>query len=323
MLDRVSETIPRKYIVIIGLIAAAIFAVIFFSNEDKSLDTYLLGGFIITQVLLFMVDQIFQNIRETRNDLKEHTKSINEVYKRLTLVSIEQGRWREPWKHFLKFPKEYKSLTTQHMEELLEGIKFETLHEDHLKYDSVYDYYESAIEHLKHKYKHIYKHWENTKNRLDKLNSKTSIQEKLEDRIKEKMDKYFPDFKNNLVGLKYYSTSNILQFIMDYFKNVDNFSEYALKSLDYNGSNEHKVIYSNWKRNDIHMGSDSDIDFEKYTQLVTEIVNDDSLKNFYHEYGSEHDNILKELECFREKLEKIVKDLKIRPLIKGKCNGCP
>ena len=306
------------------VITVAVFVVMLLLNEDKSLDTYLLGGFIITQVLLFMVDQIFQNIRETRNDLKEHTKSINEVYKLLTLVSIEQGRWREPWKHFLKFPKEYKSSMTQYREELWEDIKKpEKLYEDHLKYDSVYDYYDSAIEHLKHKYKHISKHWENAKNLLDELNSKTSIEERLEDRIKEKMDKYFPDFKNNLVGLKYYSTSDILQFMMDYFKNVDNFSEYALESLDYNGSDEIKVIYSKWKRGNFHIKSNSEIDFEKYTQLVTEIVNDDSLKNFYHEYGSEHDNISKELECFREELEKTVKDLKIRPLIEGKCSGCP
>ena len=285
--------------------------------------TYLLGGFIITQVLLFMVDQIFQNIRETRNDLKEHTKSINEVYKLLTLVNIKQGGHQESWKHFLKFPAEYKPQLTQFREGLWESIESETLHENHLKYNSIYDYYESAIAHLKHKYKHIHKHWENAKNLLDELNSKTSIEERLEDRIKEKMDECFPDFKNNLVELKYYSTYDILQFIMDYFKNVDNFSKYALESLDYNGSNEHKVIYSKWKRDNFHIRSNSEIDFEEYKKLVKEIVNDNSLKNFYHEYGSEHDNISKELDCFREELEKTVKELKIRPLIKGKCNGCP
>ena len=323
-MDQVSKTTPRKYFVIIGVIIATIFAIIYFSNEDKSLDTYLLGGFIITQVLLFMVDQIFQNIRGTRNDLKEHTKSINEVYKLLTLVSLEQGRHQEPWKHFLKFPKEYKSSRTQYFDELLEGIKPEKLHEDNLKYNSVYDYYESAIEHLKDKkYKNIYEHWKKAKTMLDELNSKTSIEERLEDRIKEKMDKCFPDFKNSIIELKSYSISNIRQFIIDYFKYADHSHDYDLRFLKYDESNERKVIYLNWKRNDIHMWSDSDIDFEKYMQLVTEIVNDDSLKNFYYEYGCERDNISKELECFREKLEKIVHALKIRPLIKGKCSGCP
>ena len=307
-----------------AVITVSVFGVMLLLNENKSLDTYLLGGFIITQVLLFMVDQIFQNIRETRNDLKEHTKSINEVYKRLTLVSLEQGRHQEPWKHFLKFPKEYKPSTPQYFDELLEGVKPETLHEDQLKYDSVYDYYGSAIDHLKDKkYKHIYEYWKKAETMLDELNSKTNIGKMLEDRIKEKMDKCFPDFKNSAIGLKFYNISNIRQFIIDYFKYADHSPDYSLQFLKYDESNKRKVIYLNWKHNDIHMESDSDIDFEKYTQLVTEIVNDESLKNFYHEYGSEHDNILKELDCFREELEKTVKDLKIRPLIKGRCGGCP
>ena len=321
---RVSEIIPRKYIVIIGVITVAVFAVIFFSNEDKSLDTYLLGGFIITQVLLFMVDQIFQNMRGTRNDLKEHTKSINEVYKRLTLVSIEQGRHQEPWKHFLKFPKEYKSSGTQDFDKLEEGVKPETLHEDQLKYDSVYDYYRSAIEHLKHKkYKGIYEHWENVKNKLDELNSKTNPKKMLEDRIKEKMSECFPDFKNGITGLKSYSISDIREFIIDYFKYADHSPDYDLKFLKYDKSNKYKKIYLSWKHNAVHIRSDSEIDFKEYKRLITEIINDDSLKNFYYEYGSEHDNILEELNCFKDELEKIVVDLKIKPWIEGKCHGCP
>ena len=315
----------RKHIVIILVIPASVFAIIYFLNEDQSLDTYLLGGFIITQVLLFMIDQIFQNIRGTRNDLKEHTKSINEVYKLLTLVNIREGRHGEMWKHFLTFPKEYKSEITQILEEERDGTKPEPLYEDQLKSDySVYLYYESAIEHLKHnKCNGIYEHWENVKNRLDELNSKTNPKKMLDDRIKEKMSECFPDFKKGITGLKSYSISNIQEFIIDYFKYADNSPDYDLKFLKYDKSNRYKEIYLSWKHDVVHIRSDSEIDFEKYKQLVTEIVNDESLKKFYYEYGYEHDNILKELDCFREKLEKTVKDLKIKPLIKGKCSGCP
>ena len=322
---RVSEIIPRKYIVIIGVITAAVFAVIFFSNEDKSLDTYLLGGFIITQVLLFMIDQIFQNMRGTRNDLKEHTKSINEVYKLLTLVNIREGRHGEMWKHFLTFPKEYKSSRTPYFDELEEGVKPEPLYEDQLKSDyPVYLYYESAIEHLKHKkYKGIYEHWENVKNKLDELNSKTNPKKMLEDRIKEKMSECFPDFKNGITGLKSYSISDIREFIIGYFKYADDSSDYDLKFLKYDKSNKYKEIYLSWKHNAVHIRSDSEIDFEEYKRLITEIINDDSLKNFYYEYGREHNNILEELECFQNKLKDTIKNLDIKPWIEGKCSGCP
>ena len=204
------------------------------------------------------------------------------------------------------------------------GVTLETLHEDQLKYKSVYDYYESAIEHLKDKkYKHVYEHWDKTKTMLDELNSKTSIEEKLEDRIEEKMKKCFPDFENNNLNSKHYNTSNIRQFIMDYFKYADHSPDYDLKFLKYDKLNKYKEIYLGWKHDAVHIGSDSDIDFEEYKRLITEIINDDSLKNFYYEYGSKHDNISTELNCFKDELEKIVKDLKIRPLIKGKCSGCP
>ena len=309
---------------------AFVFAVMLLLNEDKSLDTYLLGGFIITQVLLFMVDQIFQNIRETRNDLKEHTKSINEVYKLLTLVSIEQGRRQEPWKYFLKFPKEYKSSMTEYREELWEDIKKpEKLYEDHLKYDSVYDYYESAIEHLKHKYKRIYKHWKNAKNLLGELNGKTSIEEMLEGVIKEKMHHYFPSLQSSTSGTEssdHYNMDNIMQFMMYYLKEQDKLFKHALDSLVCKESDGVKFVCSQWNLSNPHIiivNSDSKIDFETYKKLVREMQEDDSLNNFYNEYANEHNNIIKELTDFREKLEKTVKALKIKPLIEGKCSGCP
>ena len=126
-----------------------------------------------------MIDHIFHSIRgtlndykeRTLNDYKEHTEFINKVYKLLILVRLEQGRLPKPRQYHLKFPKEYKSQLTQFRERLWKDKQFVELYEDQLKSEPAYLYYEPAIEHLKHKkYKHIYRHWENTKKLLDEFN---------------------------------------------------------------------------------------------------------------------------------------------------------
>ena len=304
------------------VIVVALFLPIILPDENQSI-TPTIGGTGVV-IMLFILKQFFFGNETPRSEKIEHTKSINEVYKLLTLVNIKEGRHGEMWKHFLTFPKEYKSEIAQIMEEEREGTKPERLYEDQLKFDPVYLYYESAIEHLKHKkYKVIYEHWENIKNRLDELNSKTNPKKMLEGRIKEKMSECFPDFKNGITGLKSYSISDIQEFIIDYFKYADDSPDYDLKFLKYDKSNKYKEIYLSWKHNAVHIRSDSEIDFEEYKRLMTEIINDDSLKNFYYEYGSEHDSILEELECFQNKLKDIIKNLDIKPWIEGKCSGCP
>ncbi len=314
----------RRYIWFISailVISVALLLPIILPDESKSITPII--GTVGVGFLLVILKKFFFGNEVPRSEKKEHTKSINEVYKMLTLVELDHGRGEERWKYFIKFPKEYYPDSPHYYHDLEEGILPETLYEDQLKSESAYLYYDSAIEHLKDKYKHIYKHWEKVKTMLDELDSKTSIAEILEDKIKEKMDECFSDFENRVTELKYYDISNIRQFIIDYFKNVNGFSEHALKSLYYNKSNEHKVIYSKWKPNGFHMGSDSEIDFEKYKKLVTEIINDDSLKKSYSEYGSEYYNISTELDCFKNELEKIKDDLKRRPFIEGKCRSCP
>ena len=43
------------------------------------------------------------------------------------------------------------------------------------------------------------------------------------------------------------------------------------------------------------------------------------MKDFYNEYKDEYDNIIKELTGFKDKLEKLVKNLKTGKLIEGNC----
>ena len=314
----------RRYIWFISailVISVALLLPIILPDEYKSITPII--GTVGVGFLLVILKKFFFGNEVPRSEKKEHTKSINEVYELLTIVELDHGRGEERWKYFLKFPKEYYPDRPHYYHDLEEGVTPETLYEGQLKYESVYLYYDSAIEHLKDKYKHIYKHWKKVKTMLYELSSKTSIEKELEDRIKEKMKECFDDFENNLLKSKHYDISNIRQFIMAYFKYADRSHDYDLKFLKYDKSNEYKEIYLSWKHNAVHMRSDSEIDFEKYKQLVTEIVNDESLKNFYHEYGSKYGNIVTELNCFKDELEKIKDDLKRRPFIEGKCRSCP
>ena len=269
---------------------------------------------------------------------EEHTKNICEVYMLLTHVRIAQGgcdtsSWNDfrksptEYKHCLKFPTEYKPLINQFMDEWYKGVRVEQIHEDQLKPHSAYLHYGSALEHLKKhgKYKHIYKYWENTKNLLDELNGKTSIEEKMEGVIKEKMHYYFPALKSSASlteSSDHYKTDGIIRFMMKYFRGQDNFAKYALDSLVCKESDGVKFVYSQWNSNNFHIvvQSDSEIDFETYKKLVREMLDDDSLNNFYKEHADGYKNIIKELTDFQNELKKLVEDLKIGKLIEGKCD---
>ena len=277
-------------------------------------------------VVILIFKQYFFGNEIPYSKKEEHTKKICEIYMLLTRVEITQGKGGSLWKYFRKFPIEYKPLAGQIMEELFKGVRVEQIYENQLKDHSAYLYYDRALEHLKHKkYRHIYKHWENIKNRLDELNGKISIEERLEGVTKEKMHCYFPALQSStsiIESSDHYNPDNIVQFMMKYFRDQDNFSKYALDSLACEKSAEDKFVYS--KRSDsgfhIMMRSDGEIDFETYKKLVKEMHEDDSLKDFYNEYTDEYNNVMKELNDFKDELEKLVKDLKTGKLIEGKCD---
>lgn len=315
--------------IIIGTAIIAIISLaIVFINEAK-IDPYLLSAFAAVETMLLLFSQLFQNKDSLRNEKKEHAQHICKVYKLLTIVRIEQGRFQKPWEYFLKFSKEYKSFVNKSLEELLDDEEpDEPLYEDELKDYSAYDYYETALKHLTHrKYKDIYNHWEKTKSLLDELNGKTSIEERLQDVIAEKMNRYFPTLKSATSGIEAldnYSVNSIIQFMMICFRNQD-LANHALASLDYGESDRTKFIYSQWGRNDFHiiMRSDGNLDFDTYKKLVKEMLDDTSLKDFYNEFVDDYKSIIKELDNFTAKLDKLVNDLKINVPLKGKCKGCP
>ena len=289
-------------------------------------------------VVLFIFKQYF-----FRNDIpyskkEEHTKNICEIYRLLTRVGIAQGGrdtslWNDfqksptEYKHYRKFPTEYKSSINQFRDELYKSVRVEQIYEYQLKDHSVYLHYDRALEHLKkhRKYKHIYKHWENTKNLLDELNGKTSIEERLEGVINEKMHDYFPALRSSRFVIEssdHYNPDNIVQFMMKYFRDQDNCSKYAFGYLAYEESAGVKLVYSKWNFNDFHiiMRSDGEIDFETYKKFMKEMQEDCFLKDFYNESVKECSNITKELNDFKDKLEKLVQELRTGKLIEGKCD---
>ena len=287
--------------------------------------------------MLLILKQYFFGNEIPYNEKKDHTKKICEIYRLLTRVEITQGgcdtsSWNDfqksptEYKHCLIFPTEYKPLAGQIVEELLEGVQIEQIYEEQLKNHPIYLYYYRALEHLKKhkKYSHIYKYWENTKNLLDELNGKTSIEERLEDVIKEKMHHDFPALQSSTSMAEtsnHYNPDNIVQFMMEYFKD-QNFSKHALNSLVCVKSAENKFVYSKLSDSNFHiiMKSDSKMDFETYKKLVKEMTEDGSLKDFYNEYKDEYSIVIKELNDFKNELEKLVQNLRTGKLIEGKCD---
>ena len=311
-------------VVAIMLASPSLFIILPDVNETiiATIVTIVEGGMLLILKQYFFGNEIPYSKKE------EHTKNICEIYMLLTRVGITQGRWKMPRKYFREFPTKYKPSAGQIVEELLEGVRVEQIYEDQLKDHPAYLYYDRALEHLKKhkKYNHIYKHWKNTKNLLDELNGKTSIEERLEGVIKEKMHHYFPALQNSASRTEFsdhYDAYNIMQFMMDYFKEQDRLSEHVLDSLVCGESAETKLVYSNWRPGNFHiiMKSDSKIDFETYKKLVREMKEDGSLKDFYNEYADGYNNIIKEINDFKNELEKLVQDLRTGKLIEGKCDA--
>ena len=123
--------------------------------------------------------------------------------------------------------------------------------------------------------------------KLDKFTNKIRFYKRVECEIHKKMTEYFPEFKNSNVGLHYYDASYIIEFIIGWFKKVDEDSIYNLAFLRHDRSDKIDRIYFNVGGHNFHMGSVDEIDFEKYKKLLTEIVNDKSLKNHYNRYVDE------------------------------------
>lgn len=170
------------YVLIMIGSAIGIFAPLIWLNMQEkidqklidSLNLYLLAGFIVEGIILFFVSEITQKKRDLQERRERHTKDLYEVYKRIADVgTIEENK-----KLFLAFPRNYEKRDIREMD--MDYVRERILNYDphdyyisekYLDMHNDYEYFEYAIEHLKHqKYKNIYKHWEKAKQLLDEYN---------------------------------------------------------------------------------------------------------------------------------------------------------
>lgn len=203
----------RKLSAIMGAIVAAIFIPIILSDSNDKIDTYLLGGFIISEVIIFVFDQIFQSKRETWEDRKTHSKEFLTALEILDGADISCTRT----KFDVCVPYPYKNYKLQQSIVSKTGITFDELenrlgktpHHRWISYEGIDEAnFEGLLEHLKHKkYKDSYDKWT-----------------KLQNKLKEHTEKYHPYPNKEL------SDYELLKFYDDNFE-VEGFMESQKKCV--------------------------------------------------------------------------------------------
>jgi len=193
------------YVIIMAISATGIFLPLVWLNYQSELispppflEAYLIAGFIMEGIILFIIGDMRQKKRDIRNDRKAHTKDLNQVYLRMTDVGI-----REEQKNLvLTFPRTFDEGTKYSDERIRKMVRgeydssIEQTSIKNLKYNEDYQFFDFAVEHLKEKqYKHIYKHWREANDLLENHNneSKKFFQD-LADVIKQKMKEQYPEF---------------------------------------------------------------------------------------------------------------------------------
>lgn len=165
-------------------------------QPPQYLESYLLAGFIIAEIILTVSSWFLQDKSNVRGDLKEHTKEINKIFIRMTEAVIRE---REKGLTITLPTKEGMDAHALHKKDLLTFIPEEYHHRigvKYLKLDDDYYFFEFAMEHLK-KYKDIYKHWEKTEKLIDEFNLRERIIPTIEKTVNEKINDFFPDFQKH------------------------------------------------------------------------------------------------------------------------------
>ena len=319
----------RKYLAILGAVIAAIFGSIFLSNEDKSLDTYLLGGFIVVEVIIFVTDQIIQSRRHLQDRRERHTKDLYEIYKRIADVGIME----EKQKLVLSFPRHYKEFDYTNTDILMESLerydpRFErtTIQYFHLHKD--YEYFDFAMEHLKYKkYNNIYKHYEKLNQLVEEYNKNPRFIDTLEQRIQETLSREFSDFEareDYRYPDHFYSVRTITKYVSEIFDyGQEHEPENMLQNLiiDTFGSAPHHCICTGGESRSPQLGSidRNRVNLQQYQTTLTAILNDRELQGIMQKENSKYREIVKKIDEFSKELEILIKKLKAGELIEGKC----
>lgn len=161
-----------------GAISAAIFIPIILSDSNDKIDTYLLGGFIVSEVIIFVFDQIFQSKRETREDRKTHSKEFLTTLKILDGADISCTKTKfdvcvpYPYKNF-KLNQSIMSKTAETFDAIKEASE-NSPHYRWISYEGTEEgNFQGLLEHLQHKkYKNSYEKWTKLQNKLKEHSEK-------------------------------------------------------------------------------------------------------------------------------------------------------
>lgn len=294
-----------------------------------SLNLYLLAGFITEGIILFFFSDLIQKKRDLRTDRKEHTKDLNQIYLRLTDISFTE----EKKELVLTFPKDYKQFNNfDNLEQIFDRDYDPHMNRISRQYLYMYEdyyYFDYALEHLKHKsYKNIYEHWEKSNNIINEYNKSPKFIDKLEEKIKIKMQENFPDFKE-ATHLQYddhfYKPRTILDVILDTIKYQTEEQEpnFEFLIIDRFGSGVWCICSKDYSIS-AQIGSidKGKLDLEKYKQMLKSIIEDTEIKQMLELDSKKRLELFAELEKFSKELAVLIKKLKAGSILEGKCEGC-
>lgn len=201
------------YLLFIAPLAYFLFMPVYYSKtqDQMILQNYLMGGFILVTVLVFMIDQIIQNHRAKKQEQKNHSTELNEIYKRISHVGFQtQGDNRS--KIMLNFPRDYyinpapkfsanPDRVARSMENYFQNAPLQrTIPLNELEFHPDYDNFEFAIEHLKNKeYENIYKYWNNV---WKIINSYSQQSQPVLDELKKELDLFSTELQKLVTELK-------------------------------------------------------------------------------------------------------------------------
>lgn len=270
-------------------------------------------------IMIVMLKQFFFGNEKPHSERKRHIDEMCGIYKRLCDCNIEENMGKLE----LSFPRVYKESSPEDsLEEMLDAKSdqyFGRVPEEYLGDYPDYDFYDFAIEHLKHKeYEHIYEHWVNIHRLLDEFNNKTRFVEKLKNTIKEKMDARLSNFQHvsETRSSNYYYLGTVTQFLEGRFTE----QECTLPPMELKTFHNKALIYPKFGHYPhVVMEAANETYFETYKNLLEEILNDSSLKEFHRDETNERKNIRTKLTHFHGKLRALVIELKAGKSLKGKC----
>jgi hypothetical protein len=201
------------FLLVLAPLAYFLFMPVYYAKtqEQSTLGNYLMGGFILVTVAVFMVDQIIQHHRNRKEEQKKHSLELNEIYKRISHVGFQtQGQNRS--EIMLNFPRNYYLNPTpilspnsdrvqRSMDNTFLNLPLQSMFPyDQLEFHPEYENFEFAIEHLKNsEYENIYKHWENV---WKIINGYKGDSEPLLDQLKGELDSFSTELKTLIANLK-------------------------------------------------------------------------------------------------------------------------